>query len=202
MSCASTSTAAPAMGCDDQNTLRIAVKRATPDSEMEQPDTKKAHTTAEAVVMGPSHCKAEQAADDVDLVEHTVEQALRANVDVSRWQDSSGVRARSEDVHCHLEVVGKVGRDAGETAMVFRPRSTFYRYVEDRAIEGGIPDEDCEGYDQASSEICERANCDYDRVMEDVAGQVEQLRWTGDLPACGFTFEIDDDGSVCNVTLC
>jgi len=29
------------MGCDDQNTLRIAVKRATPDSEMEQPDTKK-----------------------------------------------------------------------------------------------------------------------------------------------------------------
>ena len=47
MASTTTPTLVPAMGCDAQNTRRIATKRATPDSDGERPDAKRRRAVAE-----------------------------------------------------------------------------------------------------------------------------------------------------------
>jgi hypothetical protein len=79
---------------------------------------------------------------------------------------------------------------------------TFLLYVQQLAEEGGFDDdEDDPTLDTAAAEILAHIVATYDAAMGDIVKEVAEMRKEGDMTQSGFTFELDSDGSACNVVI-
>ena len=87
----------------------------------------------------------------------------------------------------------------GESAkMSIVPLPTFIPYLQQLAEDGGF-DEDDRTYKTAASEILARMLGTYATAMRSIRKEVFAMCSDGDMPPPAFTFELDSNGSVCNL---
>jgi hypothetical protein len=139
---------------------------------------------------------------DHEIAEDVVQQYIE-NQDVEAWRSKSGIAPDDGDaIFSKLKITGSVGADGEPAKMIVTPLPTFPLYVQQLAEEGGFDDdEDDPTLDTAAAEILAHIVATYDAVMADIVKEVAEMRKEGDMTQSGFTFELDSDGSACNVVI-
>jgi len=139
---------------------------------------------------------------DHEIVLDLLEQHLE-NQDVEAWISESGIAPDDGDaIFSKLIITGSVGVDGEPAKMMVTALPTFLLYVQQLAEEGGFDDdEDDPTREAAAAEILAHIVATYDAVMADIVKEVAEMRSEGDITQSAFTFELDSDGSACNVVI-
>jgi hypothetical protein len=168
-------------------------------------DSTKRKCEPPAAETAPKRCHVDTEDDgqvDHEIAEDLVQQYIE-NQDVEAWRSKSGIAPDDGDaIFSKLKITGSVGADGEPAKMIVTPLPTFPLYVQQLAEEGGFDDdEDDPTLDTAAAEILAHIVATYDAVMADIVKEVAEMRKEGDMTQSGFTFELDSDGSACNVVI-
>jgi hypothetical protein len=159
--------------------------------ELEQDPAKRCHVDTE-----------DDGQVDHEIVLDVVQQYIE-NQDMEAWISESGIAPDDGDaIFSKLKITGSVGADGEPATMTITALPTFLPYVQQLADEGGFDeDEDDPTLDTAAAEILAHIVATYDAAMGDIVKEVAEMRKEGDMTQSGFTFELDSDGSACNVVI-
>ena len=217
MASTTTPTLVPAMGCDAQNTRRIATKRATPDSDGERPDAKRRRAVAEeaslhakktydehvaAAALGDEESRSHR---ELDAVKELVERYMNDPI-VSRWTCCATGIPVDRRVFGQFELHGACGINGVDKLFIeFGPG--FDGYVRALGHKGGFSEEG-DGFDRpdagfefAISNINEYIRSDYESRFDKVVEGIAELYEADLIATTAVTFALNSCGRVCKVFL-